>query len=55
MAEDKKPDGTYGDEAGYTRISLYANWVKSQIESYELAQQARATLGTDPTVSATQP
>lgn len=55
MAVDKKPDGTYTDEAGYTRISLYADWVKSQIESYELAQQARATLGTDPTVSATQP
>jgi hypothetical protein len=48
MAVDKKPDGTYTDESAYTRISLYANWVKSQIEQYELAQQARATEGQTP-------
>jgi hypothetical protein len=48
MATDKKPDGTYGDESAYTRISLYADWVKSQIEQYELAQQARATEGQTP-------
>jgi hypothetical protein len=45
MAVDKKPDGTYGDESAYTRISLYANWVNSQIEKYELALRAQATMG----------
>jgi len=45
MAVDKKPDGTYGDESAFTRVSLYANWVESQIEKYELALAARATTG----------
>jgi hypothetical protein len=43
MASDKNPDGTYGDESAFTRVSLYANWVESQIEKYELALAARAT------------
>jgi hypothetical protein len=44
MASDKKPDGTYGDESAFTRVSLYANWVESEIAKYEQALQARATL-----------
>lgn len=47
MAIDKKPDGTYGDESAFTRISLYANWIESQIEKYELALQGRATTSED--------
>lgn len=46
-AVDKKPDGTYGDEAAHTRISLYADWVNTTIAQYELALQARATLSND--------
>lgn len=44
MAVDKKPDGTYGDEGAHTRISLYADWINSTIQDYELALQGRATL-----------
>jgi hypothetical protein len=51
MAKDKKPDGTYGDESGFTRISLYVNWVESQIKQYELALAAQATTGSDPIAS----
>lgn len=47
MADDKHPDGTYGDESAFTRVSLYADWVESQIENYELAMAARATTGGD--------
>lgn len=47
MADDKNPDGTYGDESAFTRVSLYANWVESQIENYELALRGRATTGAD--------
>jgi hypothetical protein len=35
MAEDKKPDSTYTDEAAHTRISLYADWVEAQIRKHE--------------------
>lgn len=38
MAGDSKPDGTYGDESAFTRVSLYVQWVKDQIAAYE--QQA---------------
>lgn len=34
-ASDKNPDGTYTDDAAHTRISLYANWVESEIKKYE--------------------
>ncbi|NDD55446.1 S1 family peptidase [bacterium] len=44
-AEDGKPDGTYGDDSAFTRISLYADWVDSQIVKYSQAQQGRATTG----------
>jgi hypothetical protein len=47
MATDKKPNGTYGDESAFTRISLYADWVKSQIEKHELSVAGRGTMGAD--------
>jgi hypothetical protein len=47
MATDKKPDGTYGDEAAFTRVSLYADWVHQQMLSYELALKAQSTTGPD--------
>ncbi|NDC55393.1 MAG: hypothetical protein EBZ69_00950 [Alphaproteobacteria bacterium] len=47
MAVDKKPDGTYTDEGAHTRISLYADWVNNQIAQYELALQAKSTLGAE--------
>ena len=28
---DKKPDSTYGDESGYTRVSKFVSWIKSSI------------------------
>lgn len=45
MAADKKPNGSYGDESAFTRISMYADWIESKIESYELALRAQATTG----------
>jgi hypothetical protein len=44
LAKDKKPDGTYGDESAFTRVSIYAGWVEQQIESYELSLRAQSTL-----------
>jgi hypothetical protein len=32
MAGDGKPDSTYGDESGHTRISLYIDWINKNIE-----------------------
>jgi secreted trypsin-like serine protease len=46
MAADGKPNGTYTDETAFTRVSMYADWVESQITQHELAMQARATEGT---------
>lgn len=46
-AADGKPDGTYGDDSAFTRVSLYADWVNSQILKYEQAQLARATTGAE--------
>ena len=54
MAKDGKPDGTYTDESAHTRVSLYADWVESQIEQYERAQRARATEGQTPILNAVQ-
>jgi len=54
MAKDGKPNGTYTDESAHTRVSLYADWVESQIEQYELAKQARATEGQTPILDAVQ-
>ena len=55
MALDKIPDGTYTDEACFTRVSLYADWVESQIAKYELAQQGRATTSAAPTEISIRP
>lgn len=44
MASDKNPDSTYGDESAFTRISLYVDWIESQIAQYEQALVARATM-----------
>ena len=48
MAVDKVPDGTYGDDSAFTRVSLYVDWIESQIAQHELALQARATTGAEP-------
>lgn len=50
---DKKLDGSYGDEAAFTRVSLYAEWVHKQIAAHELRIQGRATLTADVTSRAT--
>jgi hypothetical protein len=47
MAVDKKPDGTYGDEAAHTRISLYADWIESQIAAHELKILGKSTMVSD--------
>jgi hypothetical protein len=47
MATDKKPDGSYGDDAAFTRVSLYADWVESQIAAYELKIAGKGTLAAD--------
>lgn len=31
MAVDSKPDSTYGDESGHSRVSLYVDWINSTI------------------------
>lgn len=54
MAKDGKPDGTYTDESAHTRVSLYVDWVESQIKQYARARQARATEGQTPTLDAVQ-
>jgi hypothetical protein len=55
MAKDGKPDGTYGDESAHTRVSLYVNWVNSQIQNYELALQAQATMSSEPALAQPSP
>lgn len=45
MADDKTPDGTYGDQSAFTRVSMYADWVDFQIQKYAAALQGRATTG----------
>jgi hypothetical protein len=39
MAKDGKPDGTYTDESAHTRVSLYADWVESEIKKYEASRK----------------
>ena len=48
IAGNDKPSGKYGDEAGFTRVSLYVPWIERQIETHEMAVQAKATLSTAP-------
>jgi hypothetical protein len=40
----KVPDSSYHTEAAHTRISLYYDWVKSQIELHDLTVLGRLTL-----------
>lgn len=47
LASDGQPNGTYTDATAFTRVSLYADWVESQIEKYELAVQGLSTTGAD--------
>lgn len=44
----KVPDSTYGTEAAHTRISLYYDWINTQIELHELIAQGRLTTSADP-------
>ena len=31
MASDKKPDSTYGDESGHTRVSKFVSWIRKTL------------------------
>jgi hypothetical protein len=33
MSVDSKPDGSYGDEAAFTRVSLYVDWVHNAMQT----------------------
>jgi hypothetical protein len=46
-AVDKNPDSSYSDEAAFTRVSLYVDWIEQQIAKYEQSLQAQATMGAD--------
>lgn len=35
LASDRKPDSTYGDESGHTRISIHHEWIKEIIANHE--------------------
>jgi len=39
MARGRAPKSQYDEESGHTRVSLYADWVKSEIEKYEAARE----------------
>lgn len=54
MAVDKVPDGTYGDESAFTRVSLHADWIDQQMDKYVLALQALSTTGADVTLNNTE-
>jgi len=47
LATDKKPDGTYGDESAFTRVSLYVDWVESEIAKHGLKVQGKSTMASD--------
>lgn len=47
MAEDGNPNGSYGDDSAFTRVSMYVDWVDLQIQNYQAALQGRATTGAD--------
>ena len=34
VAVDGKPNSTYGDESCHTRVSTYANWIKTTLSEY---------------------
>lgn len=46
-AADKNPDSSYSDEAAFTRVSLYVDWIEQQIAKYEQSLLAQATMGAD--------
>jgi hypothetical protein len=48
---DGKPDGTYGDDSAFTRVSMYRDWVELQIRQHEHALVGQATLGPEPKAS----
>lgn len=48
LHSDGKADGNYGDEAAFTRVSLYRDWVESEIRQQERELAAQATLGPNP-------
>ena len=48
---DGKADGTYGDDSAFTRVSMYVDWVNTQIQHYENALVGKATLGPNPASS----
>lgn len=33
ISDDGKPDSTYGDEAGHTRVSLFIDWIKENMNN----------------------
>jgi hypothetical protein len=35
MATDGKPNSTYSDESGHTRISKYINWIETTINNHD--------------------
>jgi hypothetical protein len=39
MATGRPPKSQYGEESGHTRVSLYADWVESEIKKYEAARE----------------
>ena len=47
MAKDRKPDGTYGDESAFTRVSIYAEWIEEQMLLHELAIAGRLVTAPD--------
>ena len=47
MASDKVPNGSYGDESAFTRISTHAAWIEREIAKHELEMRASATMGPD--------
>lgn len=42
------PDSRYGNEAAHTRVSLYREWVREQIELHELRIQGKITTSANP-------
>lgn len=47
LATDSAADGTYSDESAFTRVSLYADWVETEIKKHENALFGRATLNVE--------
>jgi hypothetical protein len=39
MTRGRAPSSKYGEESGHTRVSLYVDWVESEIKKYEAARE----------------